>query len=117
MAVFGAVFGCRGDGGFNGWCSGARSGVVGFNVAMLSRLVREKVLPAWSGGGCEREIVRPARSQWPKIGVFWPAGRVFRGSAAGGGVQGEFFRANWPCAGLGYSAAIFRLAAMGVLRH
>ena len=27
---------------------------------------------------------------------------------------GEFFRANWPRAGLGYSAAHFRLAAMGV---
>ena len=26
---------------------------------------------------------------------------------------GELFRANWPCAGLGYSAAHFRLAAMG----
>ncbi len=43
MGVFGAVFGCRGDGGFNGCCSGASSGVVGFKVATLSRLVREKV--------------------------------------------------------------------------
>ena len=76
MSVFGAFFGCRGDagfkapllgassgdGGFNGCCSGARSGVVGFNVATLSRLVREKV--------------RPARSHWPKMGVFWRAGRT-----------------------------------------
>ena len=43
MGVFGAVFGRRGDGGFNGCCSGASSGVVGFKVATLSRLVREKV--------------------------------------------------------------------------
>ena len=43
MGVFGAVFGCRGDGGFNGCCSGASSGVVGFKVTTLSRLVREKV--------------------------------------------------------------------------
>ena len=43
MGVFGAVFGRRGDAGFNGCYLGARSGVVGFNVAPLSRLVREKV--------------------------------------------------------------------------
>ena len=43
MGVFGAVFGRRGDAGFNGCCSGASSGVVGFKVATLSRLVREKV--------------------------------------------------------------------------
>ena len=47
MGVFGAVFGRRGDGGFNGCCSGARSGVVGFKVATLSLLLREKVRPAW----------------------------------------------------------------------
>ena len=63
MGVFGAFFGCRGD--------------VGFNVAMLSRLVREKVRPAWSDGGREREIVRPAYEKWVKIGVLWRAGRVF----------------------------------------
>ena len=33
------------------------------------------------------------------------------------GVLGEFFRANRPCAGLGCSAAHFRLAAVGVLQH
>ena len=47
MGVFGAVFGCRGDAGFNGCCSGARSGVVGLKVATLSLLLREKVRPAW----------------------------------------------------------------------
>ena len=41
-------------------------------------------------------------------------GEFFRENTAGGGVLGEFFRANWPRAGLGYSAAHFRLAAMGV---
>ena len=91
MGVFGAVFGRRGDGGFNGCCSGTRSGVVGFKVATLSRLVREKVRTAWSDGGREREKVCPARSKHPKIGVFTLAGRVFRGNAAGGSVLGEFF--------------------------
>ena len=33
------------------------------------------------------------------------------------GVLGEFFRANRYCAGLGCSAAHFRLAAVGVLQH
>ena len=63
MGVFGAFFGCRGD--------------VGFNVAMLSRLVREKVRPAWSDGGREREIVRPAGHQTPFLGCFERAGRTF----------------------------------------
>ena len=46
MGVFGAFSGCRGDTGFTGPLLGASSGVVGFNVTMLSRLVREKVRPA-----------------------------------------------------------------------
>ena len=76
MGVFGAVFGRRGDAGFSGPLLEASSGVVGFNVATLSRLVREKV--------------RPARSQWLKIGVFWRAGRVFsRQSALRPGLVGD----------------------------
>ena len=60
MGVFGAFFGCGGDAGFRGPVLGVSSGVVGFNVAMLSRLVREKV--------------RPAYEKWAKIGVLWRAG-------------------------------------------
>ena len=77
MGVFGAVFGCSGDAGFSGSLLGVSSGVVGFNASALSRRVREKVLPAWSDGGSERDNVRPARSRWPKFGVFALAGRVF----------------------------------------
>ena len=91
MGVFGAFFGCRGDGGFNGCCSGTRSGVVGFNVAMLLRLVREKVRPAWSDGGREREKVRPARSKHPKIGVFALAGRTFSRKSRWRGRAGRTF--------------------------
>jgi len=47
MGVFGAFFGCRGDAGFKAPLLGVSSGVVGFNVATLSRLVREKVRAAW----------------------------------------------------------------------
>ena len=102
MGVFVAFFGCRGDAGFkapllgvsrgdagfSGPLLGASSGVGGFNVAMLSRLVREKVLPgsspvewcnrfvsfgvgyalSWSGGsscpvgwGVSRDLVRMSR--------------------------------------------------------
>jgi len=38
MGVFGAFSGCSGDAGFTGPLLGASSGVVGFNVATLSRL-------------------------------------------------------------------------------
>ena len=91
MGCFGAVFGRRGDGGFNGCCSGTCSGVVGFKVAMLSRLVREKVRPAWSDGGREREKVRPARSKHPKIGVFTLAGRTFSRKCQWRGCAGRVF--------------------------
>ena len=90
MGVFGAFFGCRGDAGFKASLLGASSGVVGFNVATLLRLVREKVRPAWPDGGREREKVRPARAKHPKIGVFALAGRVFsRQSALRPGLVGD----------------------------
>ena len=103
MGVFGPVFGRSGDVGFSGPLLEASSGVVGFNVATLSRREREKG--------------RPAHEKWLKIGVFWRAGRVFRGRVAGGAVLGEFCRDNRYCAGLGCSAVHFRLAAVGVLQH
>ena len=77
MGGFGAFFGRIGDGGFNGCCSGACSGVVGFNVATLSRLVREKV--------------RPARLHWPEFGVFWRAGRFFSRKSRWRGGAGRVF--------------------------
>ena len=49
MGVFGVFFGCRGDAGFIGpllWVSG---GVVGFNVAMFPRPVRDVIRPALPG--------------------------------------------------------------------
>ena len=63
MGVFGAFFGRRGVVGFSGALFGVSSGVVGFIVAMFLRAAREKV--------------RPAHEKWPKIGVFWRAGRSF----------------------------------------
>ena len=46
MSVFGAVCGRKGDGGFSGPLLGACSGVVGFNVAMFLRPVRDVCRPA-----------------------------------------------------------------------
>ena len=106
MGVFGVVFGCIGDAGFTLVCISGCRGVVGFNVVTSQLPVREKVRPARSDGGCEREKVRPACEKWPKIGGLWRAGRTFSrksrwmgcagrvvcDNTAGCGVLGEFFR-------------------------
>ena len=103
MVVFGAIFGRRGDAGFRVPLLGASSGVVGFNVAMLLRLVREKARPA---ALCHRESAKKfalRTKNGPKLAFL--------------GVLGEFFRANRYCAGLGCSVVHFRLAAVGGLQH
>ena len=117
MGVFGAVFGCSGDVGFSGALLGVSSGVVGFNVATLSHLVREKVRPAWPDVGASAKKFALHAQNTPKSALLRLLGEFFRGRAAGGAVLGEFFRANWPCVDLGCDAVHFRLAAMGVLRH
>ena len=97
MVVFGAIFGRRGDAGFRVPLLGASSGVVGFNVAMLSRLVREKVRPA---ALCHRESAKKfalRAHNGPKMAFSGVLGEFFRGRVAGGAVLGEFFRANRPC--------------------
>ena len=73
-------------------CASGRRGATGCIVATWLRPVREKVRPARSHGGCEREQVRPAYSKWPKMSVLWRAGRVFRENTAEGAVPGEVFR-------------------------
>ena len=117
MGVFGAVFGCRGDVGFNGPLLGVSSGVVGFNVATLSRLVREKVRPAWPDVCVSAKKFAQRAQIGPNSAFLRLLGEFFRGRAAGGAVLGEYFRANWPCVDLGCDAVHFRLAVMGVLRH
>ena len=117
MGVFVAVFGCRGDVGFKGPLLGVSSGVVGFNVATLSHLVREKVRPAWPDVCVNAKKFALHAQNTPKSAFLRLLGEFFRGRAAGGAVLGEFFRANRPCVDLGCDAVHFRLAAMGVLRH
>ena len=91
MGVFGGVFGCIGDGGFTLVCISGCRGVVGFNVVTSQLPVREKVRPAWSDGGCEREKVRPACEKWPKIGGLWRAGRTFSRKRGWRGGVGRVF--------------------------
>ena len=98
MGVFGAFFGCRGDVGFKGPLLGVSGGVVGFNVATLSRLVREKVRPAPSDVGVSAKKFALRAQNTPKSAFLRLLGELFRGNAAGGAVLGEFFRANRPCA-------------------
>ena len=112
MGVFGAVFGCRGDVGFSGPLLGVSSGVVGFKVATLLRLVREKfALRGLMVGVSAKKFALHAQNT-PKsvflrlLGELFRGnaaggavlGELFRGRAAGGAALGEFFRANRPCA-------------------
>ena len=112
MGFFGAVFGRRGDAGFRGPLLGASSGVGGFNVATLSRLVREKVRPAWPDVCVSAKKFALHAQNTLKSAFLRLLGELFRGSASGGAVLGElfrgnavggaalgeFFRANRPCA-------------------
>ena len=99
MGVFGAFFGRRGDAGFKAPLLGVSSGVGGFNAAILSRLVREKVRPAWPDVCVSAKKFALHAQNIPKSAFLR--------------LLGEFFRANRCCAGLGCSAVHFRLAAVG----
>ena len=92
MGVFGAVFGCRGDGGFSGALLWVSSGVVGFNVATLSRLVREKVRPARPDVGASAKRFAPQAQNGQNMLCSGALGEYFHGNAAGGIPPGEFFR-------------------------
>ena len=61
---------------------------------MLSRLVREKVLPAWPDVCVSaKKFALHARNAL-KSAFLRLLGEFFRGSASGGAVLGEFFRGN-----------------------
>ena len=111
MGVLGAFFGCRGDGGFNGCCSGASIGDGGFMLACISgcRGVIGSIVATWL---CPvREKVRPACSKWPKMSVLWRAGRTFSRVSTRGPVAGRSFsrKCCWrPVAGRTFSRASSR---------
>ena len=93
MSVYSAVFGCRGDGGFNGPLLGVCRGVVGFNVAMLSRLVRDILRADRPDVGVSVKNFAQHTKNGSKWVVYGALGELLRGNAAGG-VPGEFFRGN-----------------------
>ena len=84
---------------------------------MLSRLVREKVLPVWSDVCVSTKKFALRAQNTPKLAFLCLRGEFFRGNAAGGAVLGEFFRANRPCAQVLWARWRTRLAAVGVLQH
>ena len=96
MGVFGAFFGCRGDAGFKVSLWGASSGVGGFNVATLSRLVREKLRPARPDVRASAKKFALRTHNGPKLAFSGVLGEFFRGRAAGGAVLGEFFSRQPP---------------------
>ena len=105
MGVFGAVCPRRGDVGFSGPLLGVYRGDAGFNVAMLSRLVRDIRRPARSGvhasakkfalRHCSHRVSAKKFAQHTKNGpksAFDAAlGELLRGNAAGSPVRASIF--------------------------
>ena len=85
-------FGRRGDAGFIGPLLWVCSGVVGFNVAMLSRLVRDDSRPARPDAGASAKKFALRAHNGQKLAFDGVPGEFFRGDGAGGVVLGEFFR-------------------------
>ena len=106
MGVFGAFFGCRGDGGFSGPLLGVCNGVGGFNVAIFLRLVRDIRRPARPDVAasakklalrhCSHRVSAKKFAQRTKNGPQWvfdgALGELLRGNAAGGAALGELLR-------------------------
>ena len=101
MGVFGAVFGRRGDVGFSGPLLWVCSGVVGFNVAMFLRPVRDDSRPARPDVGASAKKFAPQAHNGQNMLFLGALGEDFRGNAAGGIPPGEFFanQKSWDPAG------------------
>ena len=94
MGVFGAVCGRKGDGGFSGPLLGACSGVVGFNVAMFLRAVREICRPARPDVGASTKKFALRAHNGQKLAFDGALGKYFRGNAAGAAALGKYFRGS-----------------------
>ena len=84
MSVFGAVFGRKGDGGFSGPVLGACSGVVGFNVTMFLRAVRDICRPARPDVGASAKKFALRAHNGQKLAFDGALGKYFRGPAVVG---------------------------------
>ena len=90
----GVFIGCRGDGGFNGRCSGASIGDGGFMLACISGcrgVIGFKV--AMSRVLCAKKFALRAR-KGPKLAFYGVLGEFFRDNAARGASLGELCRAT-----------------------
>ena len=94
MGVFGAVCRRSGDAGFIGPLLWTCSGVVGFNVAMFLRPVRDIFRPAWPGMGASAKKFAQHTKNGSKWVFYGALGELLRGNAAGGAALGEFFRGS-----------------------
>ena len=94
MGVFGAVCRRSGDAGFIGPLLWTCSGVVGFNVAMFLRPVRDIFRPAWPGMGASAKKFAQHTKNGSKWVFYGALGELLRGNAAGGAELGELFRGN-----------------------
>ena len=91
MGVFGAVFGRKGDAGFSGALLWVCSGVVGFNVAMFLRPVRDTFRPARPDVGASAKKFAPQAQNGQNMLFSGALGEFFRGNAAEGIPPGSFF--------------------------
>ena len=92
MGVFGALFGCIGDGGFMLAYISACRGVIGFKVGTWLCPVREKVRPAALFQRESAKKFAPHAQNGRKTLFSGALGELFRGNAAGGAALGELFR-------------------------
>ena len=92
MGVFGAFFGCIGDGGFNGCWSGACSGVVGFKVPMGGVPCAKKfaLLDLMVCVSAKKFALHAQNT--PNSAFLRSLGEFFHGNAGGRAVLGEFYR-------------------------
>ena len=84
MSVFGTVFGRKGVVGFSGSVLGACSGVVGFNVAMFLRPVRDICRPARPDVGASAKKFTLRAHNGQKLAFDGALGKYFRGSTVVG---------------------------------
>ena len=101
MLIFRVLWACNGAVGFIGQLGEACSGVVGFNVAMFLRPVREIFRPARPNVGASGKRFAPQAQNGQNMLFSGALGEFFRGNAAGGVVRGEFFadQQSWDPAG------------------
>ena len=120
MGVFGAVFGRRGDAGFKASLLGVSSGVVGFNAAMLSRLVCEKLRPARPDVRASAKKFALRTHNGPKLAFSGVLGEFFAEEPLEGLCRANFFAEMWmegPCWASFFAQSALRPGLVGDVAH